>query len=235
MTRLLVSVRNEAEALAAFQGGADWIDLKEPARGALGDVERCVAESIVSRLGGEIALSAAAGELVAWTGLGPPSVYAAEGIRLLKLGLAQVRTRDWQTPWLEIQANLRPFGQQLTPVIYADYQTAEAPKPADVLGFLSSSTCPWVLIDTFDKRAGSLMDWIDRSALSDLLGSIHDRGKQAVVAGRLTADSIATLPLDLIEMIGVRSAACGGDRNGAVDQQAVEKLSAMLHSIGAPP
>jgi uncharacterized protein (UPF0264 family) len=36
-------------------------------------------------------------------------------------------------------------------------------------------------------------------------------------------------------MIGVRSAVCGGDRNGAVDQQAVEKLSAMLHASEAPP
>ena len=36
--RLLVSVRNSREAIDALAGGADWIDLKEPANGTLGAV-----------------------------------------------------------------------------------------------------------------------------------------------------------------------------------------------------
>ena len=36
MTRLLVSVRSAAEALAALAGDADLIDVKEPAGGSLG-------------------------------------------------------------------------------------------------------------------------------------------------------------------------------------------------------
>ena len=36
MTRLLVSVRDEAEARAAAWAGADFIDAKDPAEGALG-------------------------------------------------------------------------------------------------------------------------------------------------------------------------------------------------------
>ena len=36
MMRLLVSVRSVEEALLAAQGGADFIDLKEPNDGALG-------------------------------------------------------------------------------------------------------------------------------------------------------------------------------------------------------
>ena len=35
-TQLLVSVRSPAEALAALEGGAALIDVKEPARGSLG-------------------------------------------------------------------------------------------------------------------------------------------------------------------------------------------------------
>ena len=36
MTELLISVRNPSEALTALEGGADWIDVKEPDNGALG-------------------------------------------------------------------------------------------------------------------------------------------------------------------------------------------------------
>ena len=42
MTRLVISVRNVAEAIAAAAGGADLIDLKEPNRGALGRVDAAV-------------------------------------------------------------------------------------------------------------------------------------------------------------------------------------------------
>src|SRR5256885_5043898 len=38
--RLLVSVRGSVEARAALAGGADVIDAKDPARGALGPVQR---------------------------------------------------------------------------------------------------------------------------------------------------------------------------------------------------
>ena len=37
--RLLVSVRNAEEAESALQGGADILDAKEPANGALGKVD----------------------------------------------------------------------------------------------------------------------------------------------------------------------------------------------------
>jgi (5-formylfuran-3-yl)methyl phosphate synthase len=48
--KLLISVRNVAEALAAAQGGADFIDLKEPRLGALGGLPLDVISSIVKAL-----------------------------------------------------------------------------------------------------------------------------------------------------------------------------------------
>ncbi|HEX3138798.1 MAG TPA: (5-formylfuran-3-yl)methyl phosphate synthase, partial [Rhizobacter sp.] len=50
MMRLLVSVRDEAEALLAAQGGVDFIDLKEPRDGALGGLPAPVIRGIVKRL-----------------------------------------------------------------------------------------------------------------------------------------------------------------------------------------
>ena len=45
--KLLVSVRNATEAAAARAGGADIIDAKEPAAGALGAVRLTTFEDIV--------------------------------------------------------------------------------------------------------------------------------------------------------------------------------------------
>ncbi len=50
MMRLLVSVRDASEALVAARGGADFIDAKEPGRGALGDLPLSTIHDIVDRL-----------------------------------------------------------------------------------------------------------------------------------------------------------------------------------------
>ena len=48
--RLLVSVRNAEEAIAACCGGADIIDVKEPLNGSLGRASAEVMESIAASL-----------------------------------------------------------------------------------------------------------------------------------------------------------------------------------------
>ena len=47
--RLLVSVMDASEALAALEGGADLIDAKDPLAGALGPVTRAVLTDIHRR------------------------------------------------------------------------------------------------------------------------------------------------------------------------------------------
>jgi uncharacterized protein (UPF0264 family) len=231
MTQLLVSVRNEHEAKDALRGGADWIDLKEPARGALGCVHPDVAARVVAAVGDLAPISAAAGELSDWTHLGPAVVYAVPGVKLLKLGLACQKSHDWKPAWLAIQQAAEKVGQELVPVIYADFKMAQSSSPADVINLLSETTCPWVLIDTFNKAAGSLLDHFDRPALADLLDSIRQRGKRTVVAGRLTLECIQTLPLELIDVVAVRGAACRGDRNGTIGADRVAQLRSRLSRL----
>jgi uncharacterized protein (UPF0264 family) len=232
MTQLLVSVRNEEEAADALRGGADWIDLKEPTRGALGCVDRDVAERVAAEVGSRTPLSAAAGDLGEWLGSGPAPVFGIRGVKLLKLGLAHNEEPAWKEILLDVQSELAFFGQELVPVMYADFRTARSPSPSEILSLACQASCQWVLIDTFDKRAGSLLDYLDRPALLDLLGTLHDRGLRTAVAGRLTAETIKSLPLQLIDVIGVRGAACRGDRTGAICAERVAKLQAVLRACG---
>jgi len=66
---LLVSVRNETEALSALDGGANIIDVKEPDRGALGrsdfDVISGIVAAVRRRAPGTV-VSAAMGEIADW-------------------------------------------------------------------------------------------------------------------------------------------------------------------------
>jgi (5-formylfuran-3-yl)methyl phosphate synthase len=237
--RLLVSVRNPDEASAALRGGADWIDLKEPQRGPLGAVDAATARHVVERVAGRSPLSAAAGELNQWRnptsrGAYPPGPDAEQkltevpGISLLKLGLSACRDTDWQSPLQIAQREMAAADKQLVAVIYADHATAQSPRPQAIVDFAAEAECPWVLIDTFDKQAGALMDHFSAQQLQTLLQSINASGRRAVVAGSLNLDVIANLPLDLIDMVAVRGAACEGGRNGTICEQRVAALRELL-------
>ena len=60
MTGLLVSVRNGEEAAQALAGGAAVVDVKEPARGALGRADFGRLAEVVEAVGGRVPLSASA-------------------------------------------------------------------------------------------------------------------------------------------------------------------------------
>ena len=69
LPRLLVSVRDPAEAEDARLAGADLIDAKDPERGALGALEPGRVREIVARVAGEAVTSAGwifAGWAISW-------------------------------------------------------------------------------------------------------------------------------------------------------------------------
>ena len=62
--KLLVSVRNAIDASAALAGGADIIDAKEPASGALGAVDLATFQHIVAAVADARPVTAALGDAV---------------------------------------------------------------------------------------------------------------------------------------------------------------------------
>ncbi len=67
--QLLISVRSAAEAVAALRGGADIIDVKEPAAGALGRAPWETIQAVVREVRSAaptVAISAALGESIDW-------------------------------------------------------------------------------------------------------------------------------------------------------------------------
>ncbi len=226
--RLLVSVKNLREAEAAVAGGADWIDLKQPSQGPLGPVDACTGIEIAGRLAAHYPLSAAGGELLDWFSKDCGKRLAkVSGIRLIKLGLAGCASLPhWRELWHAAQLEINIAGKKLVTVVYADWATASAPRPEQIIDHAATAMCEYLLVDTFDKSQGSLCDHLLAEELKILLQRAKEASLQTVVAGSLTAELLPQLSALPIDMLAVRGAVCEGGRSGMVRQARIEQFCA---------
>lgn len=234
--RLLVSVRDADEASAAIRGGADIIDVKEPARGALGMADPGVIRDVLRTMSGiapRAPVSAALGELIEWEH-SPERQSLPGGLSYLKLGLAGVGADpSWITRWLKVRSGIdralaEPCGW--IAVVYADAAVAGGPVPEAVIDAAISTGCRGVLFDTFGKQGGSLLDHPSGDTFFALSRVAREGGLLVALAGRLTATHLCRLsPLEP-DIVAIRSAACAdGDRAAAVCLQRVSQFRRHMH------
>ena len=224
MAGLLVSVRNATEAAAAEAGGADLIDIKEPRRGALGAASPTVVRSIVQQVGGRLPLSVALGELPDVAD--PAQLLDSSSIRFAKVGLA-CAPRKWRQDWRDLLSGF-PAHVRAVAVAYADYGEAGAPPFLEVLEVGAQLGCTALLIDTFRKNRGGLLEHLKQAALRQVIELAREQGMITVVAGSLDVASIRTvLPLEP-DFIAVRGAVCQGRRDGELDLQKVRHLAGLV-------
>ncbi|MEZ6058395.1 MAG: (5-formylfuran-3-yl)methyl phosphate synthase [Planctomycetaceae bacterium] len=260
--RLLVSVRNAVEGVAAMRGGCDILDLKEPERGSLGAVEATVAsevlEAIRLRVTDAVAplsilpVSIALGEVrdamvIRGKPLDlPPLVTQIRqffaGVSYLKLGSAGLRdVPNWQSHWHAVeQQYLDGFHSkalhqpQWVAVAYADASLAAAPTMSEVFEAAVERGCRGFLVDTWGKSDKRLFDWTSLDELRDLFTRAKAAGLLTAVAGRLRPVDFPLLTTLPVDIVGVRTAACtGGDRLGAIDPGKIVSLQEALQEAFA--
>lgn len=217
MTKLLVSVRNAEEALAAIEGGAEIVDVKEPAHGPLGAAEPETWQKVAMAVRGWKTLSAALGELRdrpdRWFGR---SIGLLAGYRYAKVGLAGCASDpQWVDRWRDL---LRLFPRHVSPVavVYADYQQCGAPEPMEILSHGVELGCKAILVDTFQKRTGDLWQYADEMFLRNLIAESRARGLTTAVAGSLMGESLGRAVSVEPDYVAVRGAVCSGGRIGRV-------------------
>ena len=85
-----------------------------------------------------------------------------------------------------------------------------------------------MLIDTFYKSTGGLLDILSLEKLRRIARQAAKRGVRLALAGSLAADSMEQV-LELgPAYVGVRGAACVGGRDGAIDLGRVKSLSQVV-------
>ncbi len=204
------------------------IDVKEPANGALGAACPTVLRQIVSSISDVPILSFSAGELIDWQNLplaGVSTRYPQDllvSFKFVKVGLASMRNRNWQTAWLSLFEDL-PSNASPVAVAYLDQLIADSPTPIDVVDFaLSHPQCSTVLFDTYDK-SNNLFHWIDIDELSDLIGATQSRGRQAVIAGSVDSACLDRVLRAKPDFIGIRGAVCRANRESDIDPTLVKQ------------
>ncbi|MCO6047994.1 (5-formylfuran-3-yl)methyl phosphate synthase [Aeoliella sp. ICT_H6.2] len=225
MVKLLVSVRNAAEATEAMAGGADWIDVKQPAAGALGMPKCSDLADVVVRVAGQLPVSTALGELCEFSDSQRLAGIPWPGISWAKVGLSGCGIlADWAARLCTLRNEL-PASTSLVAVVYADRATSNAPEPEEVLRVASELGLRALLVDTFDKTAGGLFNWFSPARLEELFAAAHRQGMIAVAAGSLRP---AQMPLAMdagADVIAVRGAACLDQRRTApVCRHQVQRL-----------
>ena len=236
MTRLLVSVRDAAEARIALDAGAHLIDVKEPRRGSLGAADSGTIADVIRAVAGRAPVSAALGELLSVDlMLRMRNRHAGHddytGLTYAKLGLAGCATvSDWGSQW-ERAIRALPPGVGSVAVVYADWRAAGAPCPGDVLSEATRLRCRALLIDTFDKASGDLFTHWPIGELASFIAEVREAGLLVVLAGSL---SVATISLALRlapDLIAVRGAACLGSRSGGIDGALVRDLVDLVSTL----
>ena len=241
-TRLLVSVRTVEEALLAASNGADFIDLKEPRRGALGGLPpasvRTIAEALRAQ-GCRLPISATIGDLPMHALdeiLQCCASLARCGVDYVKVGItpgpgaAAVLDALAGAVWPPTATATGHRAAAIVPVFIADHGIdfdliARAATPTAVF--------PALMVDTAEKLGGSLFDRVPLPTLRRFVHLAGANGALVGLAGALRLQHLPALAALAPDFAGFRSAVCGADRGSALDVQRLRDLSKQLRAATA--
>jgi uncharacterized protein (UPF0264 family) len=224
VTALLASVRTPEEALTALEGGADILDLKEPAEGALGRLPADVVAAILRAVKGRRPVSATIGDMA----LEPKPVLAAveamaaTGVDIVKIGVFDGALE----PTLTALAPAVAAGRQLVAVLFADRKPDFA-----LIDRCAAAGFYGVMLDTADKASGPLTRHQPPQALLHFVARTHERALRAGLAGSLSLDDVPRLASLGPDYLGFRSALTTGSRAGPLDARAVARARAALDAV----
>ncbi len=227
MAKLLISVRDQHEAVAAESAGADIIDIKEPTRGSLGAADIETVCAVIAQINGRLPVSMACGELS--QAADSPSPFRGIPVRYAKIGMSGYRNRGrWRGDWSHWCRSLSA-GTQAIAVVYADAMAAAAPAPLEIISLAAGMGCVGVLIDTFHKqKSRSLLDCCGAAEIIRMIQDAQEKSLFVAVAGSLNRKSIPTVLAWGPDIIAVRGAACAGNRLGRIESRKVCELAAIL-------
>ena len=231
--RLLVSVFELGEVTAALAGGADIVDVKNPAEGSLGAASPALLRAVGRCIEGRAALSAALGDAPHLPGTLALAAAGAAGCgaEYVKVGLlGSSRLDDAVTLLREVQ-RAATGGRTTTRVVAVAYSDAarvgglphgELPLAAARAGVHG------VMLDTAVKDGASTLDHLGEAGVAAFVNEAHSLGLEAALAGALRLHEILWIAGLGAEVVGVRGSACDGGRAGRVSAARVRALREAL-------
>ncbi len=219
MTGMLASVNSETEASLVLDTNVDIIDLKQPARGALGALDTDSVKKIVARVDGRKPVSATIGDLPMQADLvfNAVTAMAETGVDYIKIGFFP--GGDWPGT-LEKLSVLTRQNLALVAVLFADSQP-----DFDVIPMLGSAGFTGVMLDTMDKQKGSLTQVMAKPAIEQFVRQAKTRQLLCGLAGSLRLEDILELMPYQTDYLGFRGALCEQhNRTGQLSREAIMQI-----------
>ncbi len=231
--KVLISPTSLEEAEAVLAGGADIVDIKNPAEGSLGASFPWVIRDVADLVRGRpITLSATLGDLPDKPGTAALAALGAiqAGARYIKAGLHG--SRDYGRALAVMSAVARTCREAdpgVLPVAagYADYRRFGGLDPLTIVGVARDSGAALVMLDTAVKDGASLFDALSEAEIGGFLAAARGAGLATALAGSLRAGHLGALGRLGVDVVGIRGAVCrDGDRLTRIDAGLVKEFVA---------
>ena len=233
--KLLVSVLNRRDAVEAVEGGADIVDVKNPAEGALGANFPWIIREVRDTVPHELEVSATIGNLPYLPGTASLAALGAavSGVNYIKAGLHGIKN---PSQGFEIMQSIRRAVEKLTPKVkviavgYADYKELGCINPLRLPDIAHKAEADGVMIDIDRKDEKRLFNYFKPSELKGFVKAAHRSNLIAALAGSLGPDNVDAVSEVGADIFGVRRAVCskvGGGR-GSVNRSLVKKLASTV-------
>jgi uncharacterized protein (UPF0264 family) len=236
--RLLVSVVTADEVRAVLEGGADVVDVKNPAEGSLGAPAPGLLRAIRPLVMPPVLLSAALGDAPHLPGTMALAAVGAVacGADYVKVGLLG-SARPEQAFELILAARRAASaanpGAKLVAVAYADASRAGGLPPADLPAIAREAGAHGVMLDTAVKDGTSTFGAMGAGCVAAFVAEARALGLMTALAGALRLEDFGAIRSLGVDLVGVRGSACDGGRSGRVSATRVASLRAAL-GLSAP-
>jgi uncharacterized protein (UPF0264 family) len=230
--RLMISVVSAMEAREALLGGAEILDVKNPAEGSLGAQSPSVIREIKNLSSGKAEVSVAIGDMPNLPGTAALAALGAAtcGADYIKVGLHGPRNEeDVLTLLHAVKQAVREFQTSVIAALYADFKRAGTLDPIHLPIIADQAGVQGCLLDTCIKDGRTLFDFMDPQSLSLLGERIHANGLLFGLAGALREKDLPLVQGLGADVVGIRTAACReNQRRGPLEAVRVRQLHRIL-------
>jgi len=233
MTQLLISVTSIEEAQIALENGADFIDLKDPAQGALGALPLVTISEIVSYVkvvsnSTRKLTSATIGDLPMKPQFIAEQVaqLAKTGVDIIKIGFfddGENRLSDYES-CLSALEPLVKSGLKLIAVLFAEYKY-----PFSLISSIKNAGFYGVMLDTAIKNGTTFLDYFTEEEFNKFSQNVRAHNLIFGLAGSLAIQHVAKVKEFNPSYMGFRGGVCvGNQRKFKLDSAKITAIRKLL-------
>jgi len=231
--KLLISPINTEEAIAASNGGADIIDVKNPKEGSLGANFPWMIRSVKDAIGSRQPISATIGDFNYKPGTASLAALgaASSGADYVKVGLYDIQTEEQALDMLtNIVRSVKDYDPSKKVVAsgYSDYERINSISPMLLPAIGAKAGVDVVMVDTGIKDGRTTFEFMSEDELVEFVNLAHEFGHDSAIAGALKFEDLPMIKRIQPDIIGIRGMVCGGDRSTTIKEELVEKLKSEM-------